>query len=259
VIKDGGIIVFLLIELFSMGFVYTLFYQNAYAHNFFPNDTATFLTQVYKAEIELVLAINNFPSNMTLVMDHAEDATTIMNDIYDSEGDVEDDTDFITRYNEAMSNRNSTVYAMVLANIADEILRKYGEAYDLDYDLTNMSNMMIMISDIDSSSFMNLHRPQHSNTTEKNSSSSLVNFADYQSAKQLSERAYQIFKNKLEPLSMSNNMHNNTTVTVKLEKSLVDIKDLMMNNKETASELMKIVHGQVHPILQAAYNLQLKK
>jgi hypothetical protein len=144
VIKEGRIIVFLLIGLFSIGFVYTLFYQNAYAHNFIPNDTATFLIQVYQAEIELVLAINNFPSNVTLAIDHAEDA-------------------------------------------------------------------------------------------------------------------YQIFKNKLEPLSMSNNMHNNTTATAKLEKSLVDIKDLMMNNKETASELMKIVHGQVHPILQAAYNLQLKK
>jgi hypothetical protein len=58
-------------------------------------------------------------------MDHAEDATTIMNAIFDSEGDIEDDTDFITRYNEAMSSRNFTVYAMVLANIADEILSKY--------------------------------------------------------------------------------------------------------------------------------------
>jgi hypothetical protein len=101
------------------------------------------------------------------------------------------------------------------------MLKMLGEAYDLDYDLTNMSNMMIMISDIDSSSFMNLHQPQHSNTTEKNSSSSVVNFAEYQSAKQLSERAYQIFKNKLEFLSMSNSMNNdNTTVTAKLEKVL---------------------------------------
>ncbi|MDQ3840842.1 MAG: hypothetical protein M3297_16440 [Thermoproteota archaeon] len=257
-IKDGRIIVFLLIGIFSIGFIYTLLYQNVYAHNFISNDTATFLTQVYQTEIELMLAINNFPSNMTLVMDHAEDATSIMNDIYDSEGDIEDDTDFITRYNEAISNPNSTVYAMVLANIADEILRKYGEAYDVDYDLTNMSNMMIMISGIDSSSSVNLHRLQHSNT-EKNNSSSIINFAEYQSAIQLSERAYQIFKNKLQPLSMSNSVNNDTTVTTKLEKSLVDIKDLMMNNKETASELMKIVHGQLHPILQAAYNLQLKK
>jgi hypothetical protein len=260
VIKDAKIIVFLLIVIFSIGFLSALFNQIAYAHNFIPNDTATFLTQVYRVEIELTLAINSFPSNVTLAIDHAEDATTLMDEIYDTEGDFIDDTDFIIRYNEAMSNHNSTVYAMVIANIADEILRKYGEAYDLDYDLTNMSNMMIMISDINSSSSMNLHRPQHSNTTEKNSSSSVVNFDEHQSAKQLSETAYQIFKNKLEPLSMSNTTINNNTVTAKLEKSLVDIKDLMMmNNREMASELMKIIHGQVHPILQAAYNLQLKQ
>jgi hypothetical protein len=258
VIKKDSIIVILLLGIFFTGFINIVFNQIAYAHNFIPNDTATFLTQAYRVQIELTLAINSFPSNVTLAIDHAEDATTLMDEIYDTEGDFIDDTDYIRRYNEAISSRNFTVYAMVIANIADEILRNYGEAYDLDYDLTNMSNMMITISDTGSSSSMNLDLPQHSNTTEKNNFSPIVNFAEYQSAQRLSETAYQIFKNKLEPLSMSNNMHNNTTVIAKLEKSLVDIKDLMMNNKETASELMKIVHGQVHPILQAAYNLQLK-
>jgi hypothetical protein len=34
---------------------------------------------------------------------------------------------------------------------------------------------------------------------------------------------------------------------------------MMMNNNESASELMQIVHGKIHPILQAAYNLPLKQ
>lgn len=33
------------------------------------------------------------------------------------------------------------VQALVVANIADEILRKYGDAYNIDYDPTNISNM----------------------------------------------------------------------------------------------------------------------
>ena len=255
-IKEISIVAFVFTGIFSIEFVNLLFNQNAYAHCFTPDDTATFITLVDQTKIELMLAKNNFPSNVTIALDHAEDAATLMNSVYNFDDDITDDTDFIRKYNEDMSSHNSTVYAMVLANIVDEILRKYGKAYDLDYDLTNTSNM-IMISDTNSS-FMNMHGSQHSNMTEKNNSSPLVNIADYQSAKELSERAYQIFANKLKPLSVSNSTNDNT-VTAKLGKNLVDIKDLMMNNKETASELMTIVHGQFHPILQAAYNLQLKQ
>jgi hypothetical protein len=261
-IKERSIIVLLLIGIFLIGIVNILLDKNVYAHNFIPDVKAAFLAQVYQAEIELNLAITNFPSNVSLATDHAEHATAVMEDIYDTEGDIAEDTDFIRRYDEVMNSFNSTFYAMVLANIADEILRKYGEAYDLDYDLTNMSNMMIMNSDMDSSSFMNTHRIQHSNMAEKNNFSQVVNVDEYQSAKQLSEKAYEIFETKLKPLSMldstTNNNNNNTVITV-IEKNLVDIKHLMVNNNESASELMQIVHGKIHPILQIEYNLPLKQ
>jgi hypothetical protein len=38
---------------------------------------------------------------------------------------------------------NSTTLALVVANLVDEILRNYGSAYGITYDLTNMSNMML--------------------------------------------------------------------------------------------------------------------
>ena len=262
VIKEHSTIVLLFVGIFSIGIVNIVLDENVYAHNFVSDEKAMFLTQVYRAEIELLLAINNFPSNVSLATDHAEDATVVMDDIYDPEGDIAEDTDFIRRYEEVMNSFNSTLYAMVIANIADEVLRKYGEAYDLDYDLTNMSNMMmIMNSDINSSSNMNMQTIQHFDMTEKNNSSPAVNVDEYQSAKQLSEKAYEIFKTKLKPLSMrdSTTYNNNNTVIANLEKNLVDIKHLMMNNNESASELMQIVHGKVHPILQAEYNLPLKQ
>jgi hypothetical protein len=37
---------------------------------------------------------------------------------------------------------NSTTVALVVANIIDKVLMKYGSAFDIGYDLTNMSNMM---------------------------------------------------------------------------------------------------------------------
>jgi hypothetical protein len=261
VIKEHSTIVLLFVGIFSIGIVNKVLDENVYAHNFVSDEKAMFLTQVYRAEIELLLAINNFPSNVSLARDHAEDATVVMDDIYDPEGDIAEDTDFIRRYEEVMNSFNSTLYAMVIANIVDEVLRKYGEAYDLDYDLTNMSNMMMkMNSDINSSSNMNMQTMQHFGMTEKNNSSPAVNIDEYQSAKQLSEKAYEIFKTKLKPLSMRDSTtYNNNTVIANLEKNLVDIKHLMMNNNESASELMQIVHGKVHPILQAEYNLPLKQ
>jgi hypothetical protein len=38
---------------------------------------------------------------------------------------------------------NSTTLALVVANLVDEILRNYGSAYGITYDLTNVSNMML--------------------------------------------------------------------------------------------------------------------
>jgi hypothetical protein len=45
----------------------------------------------------------------------------------------------------------------------------------------------------------------------------------------------------------------------KIEKSLVGLNDLVVNNKASAQDLMKIVHGQIHPNLQLAYDLKLKQ
>ena len=142
----------------------------------------------------------------------------------------------------ALSDTNSTVHALVLANIVDQVLREYGDAFDIDYDLTNMSKI---------------------------SSSKLVNIDDYQSVQRLSDVAYLIFKNKLlqqQSLSYSNNTDNdnnngnnnnsNNNIISKLEKRMVDLKN-SVNDKVSAQELMALVHTQIHPSLQLAYNLRL--
>src|SRR5829696_2418545 len=241
------------------------FIQTVYAHNFVPNDSSTFLTRVYRAGIELSLANNNFPSNVTLSMNHAEDAVKLMDDAYYGDEDIIDDSDFIAKYEKALRNTNSTTHALVLANIVDQVLREYGDAFDIDYDLTNMSNMIMTsassMSGLNSStlSSISMNTSMHSNMSE-NSSSKLVNIDDYQSAQKLSEVAYLIFKNKLvqqQPLSYYNNADNSNSHTIlKLEKGMVDLKNLV-NDKVSAQELMRVVHTQIHPTLQLAYNLQL--
>ena len=116
---------------------------SAYAHSFSPNSLSTLISLAIEADVELSLANSNFPSNITLVLDHGKNAVNLMDEAYRSDDDIIDDTDFIRKYNEALNSQNTTVQALVVANIVDQILREYGEAFDIQYDLTNMSNMNI--------------------------------------------------------------------------------------------------------------------
>jgi hypothetical protein len=105
---------------------------------------STFISLAHEADVELSLANSNFPSNITLALDHSKNAVKLMDDAYYSDDDIIDDIDFVRKYNEALNSRNTTIQALVVANIVDQILREYREAFDIQYDLTNMSNMAMM-------------------------------------------------------------------------------------------------------------------
>ena len=49
---------------------------------------------------------------------------------------------------------NATIQALAFADLVDSILANYGNAYAVDFDMTNMSNMAIMEGDQDSSMTM---------------------------------------------------------------------------------------------------------
>jgi hypothetical protein len=152
---------------------------------------------------------------------------------------------------------NSTVQALVIANIVDEILRKYGAAYNIDYDLTNMSNM-----EMSNTASMSEHvGKKHFDIIGiiGTKGSELVDIADYQSAQALSVEANKIFEVILKPAAQVDNHNNNNSIAAvsKIKNSLVELNNLL-NNKASPQDLMKIVHMQIHPGLQLAYNLQSK-
>jgi hypothetical protein len=199
-----------------------------------------------------------------LALDQAERAEELLNDVYRLDDDMVDDSDFIKKYNDAMNSPNGTIHALVVANLVDDVLREYGKAFDLDYDLTNMSNMNTMppmsrsspdFSTSSQTSNMSTSAHQSSKISNENLDS-VVNFGHYQSAQQLSRKAYQIFNNHLRPLSASNNMDTDTTLP-KLEQSLTSLESLV-NKKAEAQNIMMLVHGQLHPNLQLAFNLKLR-
>jgi hypothetical protein len=107
---------------------------SAYAHNFSPNSLSILVSLAIEAEVELSLANSNFPSNIILALDHSKNAAKLIDDAYYFDEDIVDDADFIRKYNEALNTHNSTIHALVLANIVDQILKEYDEAFDIGLD-----------------------------------------------------------------------------------------------------------------------------
>jgi hypothetical protein len=245
-----------------------------YAHSFSPNSLSTFISLVHAADVELSLANSNFPANITLALDHSKNAVKLMNYAYRSDDEIIDDIDFVRKYNNAMSSQNETIHALVVANIVDRILSEYGEALDLQYDLTNMSNMNMAMQDMSNSdSFIFPSFPAHitnesipiiergdnnNNSNSNTTNTSIVNFDNYASAQKLSEVVLQIFNDQLSPLAGSSNNTANKAAIAMIDKDLIELKDLL-NNRASAQDVMMLVHGRLHPSLQLAYGLKLKQ
>ena len=115
-----------------------------FGHSFTTDDESYFIGLDKRTKVELQLAYQNYPFNITLSMDHSENAARLVYDIYYIDDDVVDDDDFIKRYDKAIGSTNSTTYALVVADLLDEVLREYADAIVTDIDLTNMSNLILL-------------------------------------------------------------------------------------------------------------------
>lgn len=200
---------------------------------------STFLALSNRAQVELLLAISDFPANISLASEHTKNAAELIDIVYRMDDDIVNDDDFIKRYTEVSNSQNSSIHALGIANILDQVLIEYGKANDIRYDLTNMSN----IGNETGQFRHNLSSPVD-----------LVHY--YQTALKLSEKAYEAFK-KL-PRQPTPLTRDDSYVLTKLEDSLVDLTSMVRGNV-SAQDLMVVAQHEVHPYLQAAYDLKLKK
>jgi hypothetical protein len=252
-----GILLTLLI-LYTLG---QYFNHPVHAHDFYITDDAYLVTLIEEIKAETQLINTNFLSNNNIsAIEHARNTAKITNDLNNKL--IENSEDIVQIYDNELYN--STTLAMVVANLVDEILRKYGSAYDIKYDLTNMSNMDSSSSVSNSSSSfstMNMTAITDTNTSSthlghldmlKKNNFVLVNVYDYQTAQVLSDVVNRLFSNEL----ASQAPVNETLTIAKLEKSLRELKHAI-DSKASAEMLMEIAHIQIHPILQKAYDLKL--
>ncbi|HEX2407085.1 MAG TPA: hypothetical protein VHJ38_07730 [Nitrososphaeraceae archaeon] len=281
------------------GGISSLIFENSFAHNFSPDESAHFLTIVDKIKVETQLAANNTGSdnnNQSSAQLHVNNA--ILN--YDSNTKSEiseknkrianelDDTlnqllveiksqmdksqldntvetinaileeAITTRIDEEQLN-NSTIQALVLANIVDAALQKYGDAFNVGIDLTNMSNLnRSMVQNDTKTQDHNNH--SSSNDTVNQQQMSIVNFSSYESVLGFSNNALDKYYNEISTISPPLSENNTTTgqnYLKKLENGLVELNNAI-KNKENAMKVMEIVHTQIHPNLQILFNLKLK-
>lgn len=244
------------------------FYQISYAHSFFVNNDATLVTLVEQIKAETRLVNTNFlSSNNISAQVHAQNAVDLINELEDNmtQGS-QPSSDIAQIYDNGQ--RNSTTLALVVANIVDEILRKYGTAFDIGYDLTNMSNMAGMSMsnmdmDMDMDMEMTTIQPtSSSNTSDGRSNMStmmqtegdlrLVNMHGYETSRVLANRINEVFEEDLRPQSSVSETAN----VDKLERNLRQLEHAIVN-KASPEALMEIVHIQIHPTLQQVYDLKL--
>lgn len=177
-----------------------------------------------------------------------------------------------------VKEQNAKIEALALANVIDIVLINYGNAYQVGFDMTNMSNMVMPTKNDNAVSMimnnspngnmsatanmsMNIHSlnssssamKQHDN--EMNDRYSLVNVSDYQSAQTLVVKASNIFNDKFKFTEIDNK--NITRYITNLENGLTQPNNLVAK-KDSPLDVMMTVHTKIHPNLLEAFSLQLR-
>jgi hypothetical protein len=227
---------------------------------------------------DISLALNNLQKAMTSIskqsqplLPQTQTSGTVIKQITEMVNNINDILD------KAVSVRidkydltNSTVHALVLADIAEKAYNDYSYAFGIkpvNFSATNaaftkgsssMMNMMGMGMMMNSPNVSSNNSSNGSNTTSNSHSTmtnnTLVNAIDYERAQALAIKAEEIFNNDLKPISSATNA---SSAISKIENNLIHLNH-EIDNKAPVMDIMKIVHIDIHPTLLTVYNLKLK-
>jgi hypothetical protein len=252
------------------------YFFNAFGHSFTTDDSTYLLTLIEKTKTELQLANKNYPSNITLSMDHSENAARLVYDTFYADEDIANDDEFTKRYNQEIAKSNSTAHALVVVTLVDDVLRKYADSIDLNFDLTNMSNLLYVLpttnsnnnkqnlDELERSYFVdilnNLEKNNNANTDKNNNNNPLfianqpiINYADYETAKLLAMKISTLFQLYLKSfIGLDKTKLDDIT---KLEDDFYEFYS-MINENSSPAEIMKKVHIDIQPTMQKVYNLK---
>ena len=263
-----------IISIFLLLVVASSYLFNAFGHSFTTDDSTYLLTLIEKTKTELQLANKNYPSNITLSMDHSENAARLVYDTFYADEDIANDDEFTKRYNQEITKANSTAHALVVVTLVDDVLRNYADSIDLNFDLTNMSNLLFILpttnsnnnkldlDELERSYFIDILNNSENNSvnTDKNNNNplfianqSIINYADYETAKLLAMKISTSFQLYLKSfIGLDKTKLDDIT---KLEDDFYEFYS-MINEKSSPADIMKKVHIDIQPTMQKVYNLK---
>ncbi|HEX7031534.1 MAG TPA: hypothetical protein VF172_00900 [Nitrososphaera sp.] len=284
-------------------------HQKAFAHTFSGDESASFIALVESIRSELDLVQSNIGSNVSLAEEHAShahqhldehtideisernqrlatDLPAAIEDLQLSlanstaqqvEAKIQNINDLLS---ETVSARvesdqmnNSTVWALVLANMADGVLTHYSAAYGVESEegeehgasghadeegSGNMTEGMELTetSPMSNNSMtgdeMEEQGSSHGNMSNGGNATTIVDEVHYQSAQGLASRTLVIFNERVKSLAPANSTEAIADLEAGLEHLIQAIDD-----REPLTDVEVVVHSEVHPNLQTAFNLQV--
>lgn len=262
---------------------------NAYAHDLIGDGSASFLATVEVIKVHLQLAQKDFGTNATMAAEHVHHArehltddtikeiternqrlgTELPSSLEALHESMESGTtaanvnEQVARINDLLSETvtvrvensqltNSTVQGIMFADLIDEVLESYsgafgaGDAQDnstqpTEEDFENLTTFELFekypsLSDEDTA--------MHNET--------IVNMVEYDSAQALAARAQELFNTKLKAMVEA----NATQAVSDLDAGLKHLKQAV-DEKAPHDDVDTIVHSEIHPNIQKAFNLQI--
>ena len=259
------------------------------AHPFSPNESASFLSLVDQIKSALLTIKDDASSNITLTNDQGQYARKLLTDNMTNELKERNQrigTELIrmldslqnisshnvntnlTNLNDLLAEavtvrvekdqlKNVTVQALAFANDVNKILDEYTTALKGDNvsSVTNMSMSMNMNTNMNTNMNMNVSKNNMSSMNMEASDAkqeAIKNIGAYQRARALTEIATDRFNTELKGKS------NMTSAMEQVLKGLDQLK-MSIQNKESLLTVMGVVHGQIHPNLQVAFDLKLEE
>ena len=275
----------------------SFFNQSVFGHNFVPNESASFLTVLNAIQAETGLVEENILQNRTLAVEHTENAVNLLtekwiNEIAEKNPRVAADlsnaiidlknattqteivpsdiTEKVSEINDIASETisariskadlsNSTIQALVVANIANEIYSKYADAVGispLPKALSYLGTTMGHGTGASSPS-MKMHSANETSQEQKINleiSRNVTDELDYQTALGLVSRAQYVLNNDLKPLATSN-----LTDTINDVNNKFSELETAIDNKVPFMDVLVIIHANIHPELISAFHLPLRQ
>jgi hypothetical protein len=151
------------------------------------------------------------------------------------------------------NSNDESIQPIRFAELLDSILRNYGDAYGVNFDMTDMANMAI---NNENSSKMDHSTMNMSNghALNEGNTDSIINMANYQSALGYANKLLDIFNKELKPILTSKD--ESPILSTNLENGIIHLIN-SIEHRATPIEIMTIVHSQIHPNLVEAFDLQI--